>query len=51
MMEVGTGSLDGVAPSRMVVVSASVNLLFHPIESRGSLLALAHPGGPGKKGH
>ena len=30
-MEVGTGlvSLDGVAPSRMVSVSASVNLPFH----------------------
>jgi len=28
-VEVGTGSLDGVAPSRMVGVSASVNLPLH----------------------
>ena len=27
-------SLDGVAPSRMVGVSASVNLPLHPIKSR-----------------
>jgi len=32
----------------MVGVSASVNLPF-TIKSRGSLLAPAHPGGPGKK--
>jgi len=39
---------DGVAPSRMVVVSASVNLpLRHKV--RSSLLAPAHPGGPGKR--
>jgi len=40
-------SPDGVAPSRMVGVSVSVNLPLH-IKSRSSLLALAHPGGPGK---
>jgi len=34
---------DGLATSRMVVVSVSVNL---PIKSRCSLLAPAHPGGP-----
>jgi len=39
-------SLDGVAPSWMVSVSASVNL---PIKSRSFLLALAHPGGPRKR--
>jgi len=39
---------DGVAPIRMVGVSASVNLpLRH--KSRSSLLALAHPGGPRKR--
>ena len=38
---------DGVAPSWMVSVSASVNLPC-TIKSRSSLLALAHPGGPGK---
>ena len=42
-------SLDGVAPSRMVGVSASVNLPLHH-KSRSSLLAPAYPGGPGKKG-
>jgi len=35
-------SLDGVAPSRMVSVSAHVNLL-RTIKSRSSLLVLAHP--------
>jgi len=40
--------LDGVASSRMVVVSASVNLPLHH-KSRSSLLALARPGGPGKR--
>ena len=39
-------SPDGVAPSRMVGVSASVNL---PLKSRSSLLALADLGGPGKR--
>jgi len=39
-------SADGVAPSRMVGVSASVNLFLH---SRSSLLAPAYPGGPGKR--
>ena len=45
----------GVAPSRMVGVSASVNLPLHhkvqncTINSRSSLLAPAHPGGPGKR--
>jgi len=29
MVEVGTGSPDGVAPSRMVSVSATVNLPLH----------------------
>ena len=41
-------SLDGVALSQMVSVSASVNLPC-TIKSRSSLLAPAHPGGPGKR--
>jgi len=41
-------SPDGVAPSRMVGVSASVNLPC-TIKSRSSLLAPAHPGGPRRK--
>ena len=41
-------SLDGVAPSRMVSMSASVNLPC-TIKSRSSLLAPAHAGGPGKR--
>ena len=46
VVEVGTGySLDGVAPSRMVSVSASP---LH-IKSRSSLLAPAHLGAPGKR--
>jgi len=40
-------SPDGVVPSQMVGVSASVNLLLH-LKSRSSLLALAHLGGPAK---
>ena len=41
-------SPDGVASSRMVGVSASVNLpLHHKVQK--SLLAPAHPGGPGKR--
>jgi len=40
--------LDGVAPSQMVSVSASVNLPLHH-KSRSSLLAPAHPGRPGKR--
>jgi len=37
MVEVGTGSLDGVAPSRMVGVSASVNLpLCHKVQKFSS---------------
>ena len=41
-------SPDGVAPSQMVGVSASVNLpLHHKVQS--SLLAPAHPDGPGKR--
>ena len=40
---------DGVAPSRMVGVSASV-IFPCTIKSRRFLLAPAHPGGPGKKG-
>jgi len=39
---------DGVVPSRMVGVSASVNLPLHH-KSRSSLLAPAHPDGPGKR--
>ena len=44
-------SPDGAAPSRMVGVSASVNLpLHHKVQkSRSSLLAPAHTGGPGKR--
>jgi len=41
-------SLDGVAHSPIVSVSASVNLPLHQ-KSRSSLLAPAHPGGPGKR--
>jgi len=41
-------SLHGVAPSRRVCVSASVNLRLHH-KSRSSRLAPAHPGGPGKR--
>ena len=41
-------SPDGVAPSRMVSVSASVNLPC-TVKSRSSLLAPAHPDGPGKR--
>ena len=41
-------SPDGVAPSRMVSASASVNLLLHH-KSKSSLLAPAYPGGPGKR--
>ena len=41
-------SPDGVGPSQMVDVSASVNLpLHHKVQS--SLLAPAHLGGPGKR--
>jgi len=40
-------SPDAVAPSRVVGVSASVNLPFHH-KLRGSVLATAHTGGPGK---
>jgi len=43
-------SPDGVAPIRIVSVSASVNLpLHHNIKFRSSLLAPAHPGGCGKR--
>jgi len=45
---VGTGSLDGVAPRRMVIVSASV-IFRCSINSRNSFLAPAHPGGPRKR--
>ena len=41
-------SPDGVAPSRMVGVSASVNLPLHH-KVRSSLLAPADPGGAGKR--
>jgi len=40
-------SPDGVAPSRMVGVSASVRLPLHHKVPRSSLLAPAHLGGPG----
>jgi len=46
LVEVALVSPDGVAPSQMVIMSASVNLPLHL--SRSFLLALAHPGGPGK---
>jgi len=49
MVEVGTGySPDGVALSQMVGVSAAV-IFPCTIKSRNSLLAPAHPGGPGKR--
>jgi len=38
-------SPDGVAPSQIVSVSASVNF---PLHHKVQLLAPAHPGGPGK---
>jgi len=41
--------VDGVAASRVVGVSASVNNLPLPYKSRSSLLAPAHLGGPGKR--
>ena len=41
-------SPDGVAPSRMVGVSASVNLPLHHKVHKFSL-APSHPGGPGKR--
>jgi len=47
-VEMALVSPDGVAPSRMVSVSASVNLPCI-IKSRSSRLALAHPDGPGKR--
>jgi len=42
-------SPDGVALIGMVGVSASVNLPLHHKVPRSSLLAQAHPGGPGKR--
>ena len=44
-------SLDRVAPTQMVGVSASVNLPLHPctIKSRSSFLAPVHQGGTGKR--
>jgi len=42
-------SLDGVVPIRMVGVSAFVLMFPCTIKSRSSLLAPAHPGGPGKR--
>jgi len=39
---------DGMAPSLMVGVSASVNLPLHH-KVRSSVLAPAHPDGPGKR--
>jgi len=46
----GTGSLDGVAPSRMVNVSASVNLpLHHKVQKFSS--GTGSPGWSRKKGH
>ena len=41
-------SLDGVAPSRIVIVSVSV-IFPCAIKSRRFLLASAHPGSPGKR--
>ena len=41
-------SLDGVAPSR-IVVCLPMLIFFCTMKSRISLLALAHPGGPGKR--
>ena len=41
-------SPDGVAPIRMIGVSASINLFPCTIKSGSSLLAPAHPSGPGK---
>jgi len=50
MVEVGTGSPDGVAPSRMVSVSASVNLpLHHKVQKFSS--GTGSPGWSRKKGH
>ena len=44
-------SPDGMALSRIVCVSQCLPLLIFPctIKSRSSLLAPAHPGGPGKR--
>ena len=42
-------SPDGVVPSRMVCVSAPLLIFPCTIKSRSSLLAPAHPGGPGKR--
>jgi len=50
-MDDGDGSLispDGVVSSRIVCVSASV-IFPCTINSRRFLLALAHPGSPGKR--
>ena len=41
-------SLDGVAPSQMVGVSASVNLPLHH-KCRSSVMAPAYPSGLGKR--
>ena len=49
-MEVGTASPDGVAPSRMVSVSASVNcLLHHKVQKFSS--GTGSPKWSRKKGH
>ena len=48
MVEWALVSPDGVAPSRMVSVSASVNLPLHNKDQKFSFLAPAHPGSPGK---
>jgi len=42
-------SPDGVAPSRLVGVSASVNLPLHHKVQKFSSGIPAHPGGPGKR--
>ena len=42
-------SPDGVAPSRMVCVSASVNLPVHHEVQEFSCGTPAYPGGPGKR--
>ena len=39
-------SPDGVAPSRMVGVSASVNLPLHHKVQKSSLMTPAYPDGP-----
>jgi len=42
-------SPDGVAPSRMVCVCVPLLIFPCTTKSRSSILAPAHPGGPGKR--